>query len=93
MSQIHQCDVLIDQAKEGLSYYHTYDRLFLGFSVVMGFTGWTSYVVLVILKTHASLRKPPVSRDTVRSDTAKICIKLRLEKITLYELFWKKVDY
>ncbi|TSK98485.1 GPI ethanolamine phosphate transferase 1 [Bagarius yarrelli] len=61
---IHQCEVLIGQAMKGLSYYHTYDRFFLGCSVVLGFIGWTSYVVLVILKTHASLRKPPASRDT-----------------------------
>ncbi|XP_027031737.1 GPI ethanolamine phosphate transferase 1 [Tachysurus fulvidraco] len=72
---IHQCDVLIDQAMEGLSYYHTYDRLFLGFSVVMGFTGWTSYVVLVILKTHAGLRKPPVSRDmTAVRRLGRVCV-------------------
>uniref|UniRef100_A0A674E7X6 GPI ethanolamine phosphate transferase 1 n=1 Tax=Salmo trutta TaxID=8032 RepID=A0A674E7X6_SALTR len=45
---------LMDHALEGLSYYHTYDRFFLGCSVVLGFTGWTSYVVLVILKTHVS---------------------------------------
>lgn len=60
---INLCDILIGQAMEGLSYYHTYDRFFLGSSVVLGFIGWTSYVVLVILKTHASLRKPPTSRD------------------------------
>uniref|UniRef100_A0A671RM28 GPI ethanolamine phosphate transferase 1 n=1 Tax=Sinocyclocheilus anshuiensis TaxID=1608454 RepID=A0A671RM28_9TELE len=30
-------------------------------SVVLGFIGWTSYVVLFILKTHASLRKPPTN--------------------------------
>uniref|UniRef100_A0A8B9HZ89 GPI ethanolamine phosphate transferase 1 n=1 Tax=Astyanax mexicanus TaxID=7994 RepID=A0A8B9HZ89_ASTMX len=60
---INLCDLLISQAMEGLSYYHTYDRFFLGSSVVLGFVGWTSYVVLVILKTHASLRKPPISRD------------------------------
>uniref|UniRef100_A0A8B9HXX4 GPI ethanolamine phosphate transferase 1 n=1 Tax=Astyanax mexicanus TaxID=7994 RepID=A0A8B9HXX4_ASTMX len=53
---INLCDLLISQAMEGLSYYHTYDRFFLGSSVVLGFVGWTSYVVLVILKTHASLR-------------------------------------
>uniref|UniRef100_A0A8B9HZ90 GPI ethanolamine phosphate transferase 1 n=1 Tax=Astyanax mexicanus TaxID=7994 RepID=A0A8B9HZ90_ASTMX len=52
---INLCDLLISQAMEGLSYYHTYDRFFLGSSVVLGFVGWTSYVVLVILKTHASL--------------------------------------
>uniref|UniRef100_A0A8B9HZI0 GPI ethanolamine phosphate transferase 1 n=1 Tax=Astyanax mexicanus TaxID=7994 RepID=A0A8B9HZI0_ASTMX len=49
---INLCDLLISQAMEGLSYYHTYDRFFLGSSVVLGFVGWTSYVVLVILKTH-----------------------------------------
>uniref|UniRef100_A0A671RLH9 GPI ethanolamine phosphate transferase 1 n=1 Tax=Sinocyclocheilus anshuiensis TaxID=1608454 RepID=A0A671RLH9_9TELE len=58
---IRYCEDLIVQAMEGLSYYHTYDRLFLGSSVVLGFIGWTSYVVLFILKTHASLRKPPTN--------------------------------
>uniref|UniRef100_A0A671RLZ5 GPI ethanolamine phosphate transferase 1 n=1 Tax=Sinocyclocheilus anshuiensis TaxID=1608454 RepID=A0A671RLZ5_9TELE len=51
---IRYCEDLIVQAMEGLSYYHTYDRLFLGSSVVLGFIGWTSYVVLFILKTHVS---------------------------------------
>uniref|UniRef100_A0A674E741 GPI ethanolamine phosphate transferase 1 n=1 Tax=Salmo trutta TaxID=8032 RepID=A0A674E741_SALTR len=51
---ISLCRSLMDHALEGLSYYHTYDRFFLGCSVVLGFTGWTSYVVLVILKTHVS---------------------------------------
>lgn len=59
------CEDLIAQAMEGLSYYHTYDRLFLGCSVVLGFIGWTSYVVLFILKTHASLRKPPSNTHLV----------------------------
>ncbi|KAI2648969.1 GPI ethanolamine phosphate transferase 1 [Labeo rohita] len=62
---IRYCEDLIVQALEGLSYYHTYDRLFLGSSVVLGFTGWTSYVVLFILKTHASLRKPPTNSHMV----------------------------
>lgn len=62
---IHYCEDLIAQSMEGLSYYHTYDRLFLGSSVVLGFIGWTSYVVLFILKTHASLRKPPTNRHLV----------------------------
>uniref|UniRef100_A0A8C6MH85 GPI ethanolamine phosphate transferase 1 n=1 Tax=Nothobranchius furzeri TaxID=105023 RepID=A0A8C6MH85_NOTFU len=29
---------------QGLVYYHTYDRFFLGCSVVLGFVGWTSYI-------------------------------------------------
>uniref|UniRef100_A0A6Q2Z7W3 GPI ethanolamine phosphate transferase 1 n=1 Tax=Esox lucius TaxID=8010 RepID=A0A6Q2Z7W3_ESOLU len=43
---ISLCRSLIGHALEGLTYYHTYDRFFLGCSVVLGFTGWTSYVVL-----------------------------------------------
>uniref|UniRef100_A0A3B3S2I9 GPI ethanolamine phosphate transferase 1 n=1 Tax=Paramormyrops kingsleyae TaxID=1676925 RepID=A0A3B3S2I9_9TELE len=56
--QIALSKEMISQALEGLAYYHTYDRVFLGSSVVFGFVGWTSYVVLVILKTHAALRRP-----------------------------------
>uniref|UniRef100_A0AAQ5XPZ4 GPI ethanolamine phosphate transferase 1 n=1 Tax=Amphiprion ocellaris TaxID=80972 RepID=A0AAQ5XPZ4_AMPOC len=50
--KISLCQSLISYSLEGLVYYHTYDRFFLGCSVVLGFVGWTSYVVLVILKTH-----------------------------------------
>ncbi|XP_041669606.1 GPI ethanolamine phosphate transferase 1 [Cheilinus undulatus] len=56
---ISLCHSLISQALQGLVYYHTYDRFFLGCSVVLGFVGWTSYVVLVILKTHATLDRNP----------------------------------
>uniref|UniRef100_A0A8C9XQT0 GPI ethanolamine phosphate transferase 1 n=1 Tax=Sander lucioperca TaxID=283035 RepID=A0A8C9XQT0_SANLU len=58
--QISLCRSLISSALEGLVYYHTYDRFFLGCSVVLGFVGWTSYVVLVILKTHAGLNRHPM---------------------------------
>lgn len=66
--QISLCQSLISQALEGLAYYHTYDRVFLGCSVVLGFIGWTSYVVLVILKTHASLIRNPSVLQRVRAD-------------------------
>ncbi|XP_008305676.1 GPI ethanolamine phosphate transferase 1 [Cynoglossus semilaevis] len=56
---ISLCQSLISHALEGLVYYHTYDRFFLGCSVVLGFVGWTSYVIVVILKTHASLIRQP----------------------------------
>uniref|UniRef100_A0A3B3ZVM6 GPI ethanolamine phosphate transferase 1 n=1 Tax=Periophthalmus magnuspinnatus TaxID=409849 RepID=A0A3B3ZVM6_9GOBI len=56
---ISLCQSLISHSLKGLVYYHTYDRFFLGCSVVLGFVGWTSYVVLVILKTHASLNRNP----------------------------------
>uniref|UniRef100_A0A4W4F7W7 GPI ethanolamine phosphate transferase 1 n=1 Tax=Electrophorus electricus TaxID=8005 RepID=A0A4W4F7W7_ELEEL len=60
---IDGCQALIGLALEGLAYYHTYDRFFLACSVLLGFTGWTAYVILIILKTHAGLRKPPTSRN------------------------------
>uniref|UniRef100_A0A4W4F5Q5 GPI ethanolamine phosphate transferase 1 n=1 Tax=Electrophorus electricus TaxID=8005 RepID=A0A4W4F5Q5_ELEEL len=62
---IDGCQALIGLALEGLAYYHTYDRFFLACSVLLGFTGWTAYVILIILKTHAGLRKPPTSRNAV----------------------------
>lgn len=62
--QVSLCQSLISHALQGLVYYHTYDRFFLGCSVVLGFIGWTSYVVLLILKTHASLiRNPSILRQ------------------------------
>lgn len=64
--QISLCQSLISRSLEGLVYYHTYDRFFLGCSVVLGFVGWTSYVVLVILKTHASLNRHPNLTKQVR---------------------------
>uniref|UniRef100_A0A8D0FYH2 GPI ethanolamine phosphate transferase 1 n=1 Tax=Strix occidentalis caurina TaxID=311401 RepID=A0A8D0FYH2_STROC len=51
------CKTLINLALEGLSYYHTYDRLFLGLSIAVSFVGWTAYVILVIIKTHTNLTK------------------------------------
>uniref|UniRef100_A0A1A8BZB8 GPI ethanolamine phosphate transferase 1 n=1 Tax=Nothobranchius kadleci TaxID=1051664 RepID=A0A1A8BZB8_NOTKA len=56
---ISLCQTLISLSLEGLVYYHTYDRFFLGCSVVLGFVGWTSYVILIILRTHASLNRHP----------------------------------
>ncbi|NXG64530.1 PIGN transferase, partial [Hemiprocne comata] len=51
------CKKLINLALEGLSYYHTYDRLFLGLSIAVSFVGWTTYVILAIIKTHTNLTK------------------------------------
>lgn len=65
--QVSLCQSLISYALEGLVYYHTYDRFFLGCSVVLGFVGWTSYVVLLILKTHASLIRNPSILQQVRA--------------------------
>lgn len=67
--QISLCQSLISHSLGGLVYYHTYDRFFLGCSVVLGFVGWTSYVILVILKTHASLNRHPIVLQQVREYT------------------------
>ncbi|XP_076797819.1 GPI ethanolamine phosphate transferase 1 isoform X2 [Arvicanthis niloticus] len=49
------CEELIDLALRGLSYYHTYDRLFLGINVAVGFVGWMSYASLLIIKSHSNI--------------------------------------
>ncbi|KAM9827020.1 GPI ethanolamine phosphate transferase 1 [Neosynchiropus ocellatus] len=65
---------LISRALEGLGYYHTYDRFFLGCSVVLGFVGWTSYVVLVILKTHSSfIKHPNLLKQVPNQSLLKLC--------------------
>ncbi|XP_068419607.1 GPI ethanolamine phosphate transferase 1 isoform X1 [Eschrichtius robustus] len=51
------CKELINLALKGLSYYHTYDRFFLAFNVVLGFVGWTSYASLLIIKSHCNLTR------------------------------------
>nr|XP_019942836.1 PREDICTED: GPI ethanolamine phosphate transferase 1 [Paralichthys olivaceus] len=72
---ISLCKSLISRSLEGLVYYHTYDRFFLGCSVVLGFVGWTSYVVLVILKTHASLhRHPSLLNQTPSYTLERLCL-------------------
>ncbi|XP_061660858.1 GPI ethanolamine phosphate transferase 1 isoform X1 [Syngnathoides biaculeatus] len=69
------CQTLIADALEGLAYYHTYDRFFLGCSVVLGFVGWTSYVVLVILKTHASLNMhPDILKQKADHSLVRLCV-------------------
>uniref|UniRef100_A0A8C6AUV1 GPI ethanolamine phosphate transferase 1 n=1 Tax=Monodon monoceros TaxID=40151 RepID=A0A8C6AUV1_MONMO len=51
------CKELINLALKGLSYYHTYDRFFLAFNIVLGFVGWTSYASLLIIKSHCNLTR------------------------------------
>ncbi|XP_061877166.1 GPI ethanolamine phosphate transferase 1 isoform X1 [Entelurus aequoreus] len=70
---ISLCQSLISHALEGLVYYHTYDRFFLGCSVVLGFVGWISYVILVILKTHASLNMHP---DILTQNSSRTLLRL-----------------
>ncbi|KAM4689575.1 GPI ethanolamine phosphate transferase 1 [Discoglossus pictus] len=57
------CKSIIDHALEGLNYYHTYDRFFLGTSIVMGFAGWISYVILMIVKTNTNVKRNSVQSN------------------------------
>ncbi|XP_070798665.1 GPI ethanolamine phosphate transferase 1 [Pituophis catenifer annectens] len=54
---ISLCRKLINLALDGLSYYHTYDRFFLGMSITMGFVGWTFYAILIIIKSDTSMTR------------------------------------
>ncbi|PWA17948.1 hypothetical protein CCH79_00004293 [Gambusia affinis] len=83
---ISLCQSLISLSLEGLVYYHTYDRFFLGCSVVLGFIGWTSYVILVILRTHASLiRYPNLAKQNPNQNLARFCVAVAVV-ITLFLL-------
>ncbi|KAM9839610.1 GPI ethanolamine phosphate transferase 1 [Aulostomus maculatus] len=86
---ISLCQSLITTALEGLVYYHTYDRFFLGCSVVLGFMGWTSYVVLVILKTHASLNlHPDLLKQNPSHTLVRLCVCVAVV-ITIFLLIQK----
>lgn len=65
---IKLCKSLIKLGLEGLSYYHTYDRIFLGTSVVLGFLGWISYAFVLIVKFHTKLTKPISKLDKLSTD-------------------------
>ncbi|KAM5157229.1 GPI ethanolamine phosphate transferase 1 isoform 2-T5 [Mantella aurantiaca] len=65
------CRTMADLALQGLTYYHTYDRFFLGISVVMGFTGWISYVALITLKTNFSIIQTTVTYNRATSPLVK----------------------
>lgn len=77
--QVSLCEELIDLALKGLSYYHTYDRFFLGISVAVGFVGWTSYASLLILKSHSDLTR-----------SARKEVKVSLEDVTEIQMMESK---
>ncbi|KAM4027517.1 GPI ethanolamine phosphate transferase 1 isoform 4-T4 [Anomaloglossus baeobatrachus] len=68
------CRALIDLALQGLAYYHTYDRFFLGISVVMGFTGWILYVILIIVKTNTNVNRDSSGHRRMISLAVSICV-------------------
>lgn len=70
--QASLCQQLISLALKGLSYYHSYDRFFLAFNVVLGFVGWTSYASLLIIKSHSNLVRGVSAEVKVCSEKLKI---------------------
>ncbi|XP_016079010.1 PREDICTED: GPI ethanolamine phosphate transferase 1 isoform X2 [Miniopterus natalensis] len=66
------CKELIDLSLKGLSYYHTYDRFFLGINVLLGFVGWASYASVLIIKSHASLPRG-VSKEVKKPSHLLLC--------------------
>ncbi|XP_059143432.1 GPI ethanolamine phosphate transferase 1-like [Physella acuta] len=47
--------VLIEKALRGLRYYQTYDRFFLGVSIVLGFLGWMNYILYLLVLEHTKI--------------------------------------
>ncbi|GFS09266.1 GPI ethanolamine phosphate transferase 1, partial [Elysia marginata] len=60
---------LIRQALQGLRYYQTYDRLFLGTSIVLGFLGWMSYILHLVLAEHTSVGRQAFYLASSTEDT------------------------
>ncbi|XP_012860193.2 GPI ethanolamine phosphate transferase 1 [Echinops telfairi] len=61
--EVFLCKELIGLALKGLSYYHTYDRLFLRINVVNGFVAWMTYVSLMIIKPHSNPTRGIISKE------------------------------
>eukprot|EP00057_Strongylocentrotus_purpuratus_P027636 XP_011682110.1 PREDICTED: GPI ethanolamine phosphate transferase 1 [Strongylocentrotus purpuratus] len=55
---IAETEKLISLGLDGLGYYQTYDRFFLGSSVTLSYLGWMAYILHILLKYHTSLATP-----------------------------------
>ncbi|XP_030830973.1 GPI ethanolamine phosphate transferase 1 isoform X3 [Strongylocentrotus purpuratus] len=60
---IAETEKLISLGLDGLGYYQTYDRFFLGSSVTLSYLGWMAYILHILLKYHTSLATPPKPRN------------------------------
>lgn len=59
---ISQSLKMIELALRGLTYYHTYDRIFFGFCIAMAFIGWIGFLVTLILQ-HTLIIRPRHNLD------------------------------
>ncbi|XP_063971785.1 GPI ethanolamine phosphate transferase 1-like isoform X2 [Lytechinus pictus] len=55
---ITETEKLISLGLDGLGYYQTYDRFFLGSSVTLSYLGWMAYILHILLMYHTNLTKP-----------------------------------
>ncbi|XP_050397515.1 GPI ethanolamine phosphate transferase 1 [Patella vulgata] len=53
---IKEGDLLIKITLEGLNYYQTYNRLFLGASIVSGFLGWMAFILQLALQENSTIK-------------------------------------
>ncbi|KAK3086188.1 hypothetical protein FSP39_014966 [Pinctada imbricata] len=100
---IKESYTLISSALEGLRYYQTYDRLFLGVSIVCGYLGWMSYILTLILREHCGLstertaldklRHPSVLSDTCINVTAGVVMIIVFTLLTVQSLPWTNYLY
>ncbi|KAL4234335.1 hypothetical protein ACF0H5_005986 [Mactra antiquata] len=60
---ITECKTLMQIGLDGMNYYQTYDRLFLGGSIFCGYTGWMMYVLTLILEIHSGIVRRRVKLD------------------------------
>ncbi|GFO46741.1 GPI ethanolamine phosphate transferase 1 [Plakobranchus ocellatus] len=67
---IQEAHNLIQIALRGLRYYQTYDRLFLGMSIVMGFLGWMGYILHLVMVEHTQIGHQAVSSVDTRKRSA-----------------------
>ncbi|XP_069112966.1 GPI ethanolamine phosphate transferase 1-like isoform X2 [Argopecten irradians] len=65
IAAIKESKKLIQLALQGLSYYQTYDRFFLGVSIASSFVGWVMYILVLVVKEHTDVVKVRVKLVTL----------------------------
>ncbi|XP_021352719.1 GPI ethanolamine phosphate transferase 1-like [Mizuhopecten yessoensis] len=63
---IKESQELMRLTLQGLNYYQTYDRFFLGVSITSGFIGWTLYILVLVVKEHTDVVRVRVKLVTLQ---------------------------
>lgn len=67
---------LSELALNGIAYYQKYDRFALSMSMFLGFTGWMSYLVTLILKDFTSVGHSSLESSTAQSNDSLSQVKI-----------------